>query len=74
MSPIRSPQERIQQILETLEFSKNQRERANVKDPLTVRDRISWLLQEVKLEAAYNHLSGMETECVKKMRQLHKKD
>ena len=57
----RSPiQQAAQPLQEALEFSREEREGANTKDPLTLRDQILWLIQEMRLELIYAHISGAE--------------
>lgn len=49
-----SLQEQVRALQELLRFSKSEREQAAAKDPLHLRDQISWLMQELKLELAYS--------------------
>jgi len=55
-----SPKDRARLADEALKFAEAEKARADRKDPLTVHDQISWLLEEIRLEFTHVHLSAKD--------------
>jgi len=53
-SSLLSPIEKARLAQEVLTFSRSERAKSAAKDPLSVRDKIAWLMQEIRLEVAVN--------------------
>lgn len=57
-------------ILSTINLSKQQREKVLLKDPLARRDKITWLMQEMRLELSYMRSSGVNRD-LKELKEIH---
>ncbi|MEO8608277.1 MAG: hypothetical protein ABI690_10365 [Chloroflexota bacterium] len=57
-SPVMPLAEKVRQVQETLSYSKEERNKSAGKDPLHIRDQITWLMQDIRQEKIYAGLSS----------------